>query len=175
MSSRAKRSRVQEKEKEKEAFLCPISHEVMRDPVMTVDGHTYDRANIEQVLKTSSLSPKTGLQLPDRRLIPNIALRHAMEEAGFKNLVPIELPGPTTQEQAEKFAREIIARSHTKDEIQLGQGVRVRESVLARRRARRERSRGLLRHCQHHRSPRPRSVWSRSLLETGHGDPTHQR
>ena len=110
MTSRAKRSRI-----EKEAFLCPISHEVMRDPVMTVDGHTYDRANIELVFKTSSLSPKTGLQLPDRRLIPNIALRHAMEEAGITNLVPIELPGPTTQEQAEKFAREVVARSPMKE------------------------------------------------------------
>lgn len=28
-------------------FLCPITHEVLRDPVLTVDGQTYERAAIE--------------------------------------------------------------------------------------------------------------------------------
>ena len=30
------------------SFICPLSNEVvMKDPVCTVDGHTYERANIE--------------------------------------------------------------------------------------------------------------------------------
>ena len=29
-------------------FLCPIGHTVMVDPVMTEDGHSYDRQFIEQ-------------------------------------------------------------------------------------------------------------------------------
>ena len=31
-----------------ENFLCPITRELMRDPVVTDDGHTYDRSAIEQ-------------------------------------------------------------------------------------------------------------------------------
>jgi hypothetical protein len=29
-------------------YLCPISSEVMEDPVSTVDGFTYERKNIER-------------------------------------------------------------------------------------------------------------------------------
>ena len=108
MSSPAKRSRT-------DAFLCPISHEVMRDPVITSDGHTYDRSSINRVFETSLLSPNTGLQLPDRRLLPNIALRRAMGEAGITDLVPIVYPGPTTPEQAAEYAKEMIARSPSKE------------------------------------------------------------
>ena len=28
-------------------FLCPITLQVMRDPVIAADGHTYDRSSIE--------------------------------------------------------------------------------------------------------------------------------
>ena len=98
-----------------DAFLCPISHEVMRDPVITSDGHTYDRASITRVFETSLLSPNTGLQLPDRRLLPNIALRRAMGEAGITDLVPLVCVGPTSPEQAAEYAYEIIARSPAKE------------------------------------------------------------
>ena len=32
-------------------LLCPITHKVMVDPVMTSDGHTYERAAIEDVFE----------------------------------------------------------------------------------------------------------------------------
>lgn len=98
-----------------DAFLCPISHEVMRDPVITSDGHTYDRSSITRVFETSLLSPNTGLQLPDRRLLPNIALRRAMGEAGITDLVPLVCVGPTSPEQAAEYAKEVIARSPSKE------------------------------------------------------------
>lgn len=31
-----------------EAFLCPITLEVMEDPVLTVEGHAYERKAIEE-------------------------------------------------------------------------------------------------------------------------------
>ena len=42
-------------------FCCPISHELMKDPVVAGDGHTYERSCIEgaalsQVLSTSKLA-----------------------------------------------------------------------------------------------------------------------
>ena len=40
-------------------FLCPISLEIMRDPVICKDGHTYERAVILKWLETNSVSPLT--------------------------------------------------------------------------------------------------------------------
>ena len=61
-------------------LLCPITHEVMVDPVMTADGHTYERAAIERVFEGTGQSddvrsPVTGLVLSSRLLTPNIAIR----------------------------------------------------------------------------------------------------
>ena len=59
---------------------CPITKEVMVDPVFTADGHTYERSAIERVFADipsgeNPISPVTGLVLPSRSLIPNIAIR----------------------------------------------------------------------------------------------------
>ena len=62
------------------SFLCPIMGDVMRDPVTAVDGHSYDRVNITRWLAEHDSSPATGATLDSRMLIPNIALRNAIEE-----------------------------------------------------------------------------------------------
>ncbi len=54
---------------------CPITMQPFIDPVITVDGHTYERAAIETWLIDHDTSPLTGLQLPHKHLIPNFALR----------------------------------------------------------------------------------------------------
>ena len=56
-------------------FLCPITGEVMRDPVTTADGHAFERGAIERWLLTSEISPMTGIALPHKQLAPAIALR----------------------------------------------------------------------------------------------------
>ena len=49
---------------------------VMDDPVVAADGHTYDRAYIQQVFTSGSRkSPMTGVQLSDTKLIPNFYVR----------------------------------------------------------------------------------------------------
>ena len=60
-----------------EAHLtCPITQELMRDPVITVaDGHCYERAAIEHWLALHDTSPLTGEPLETKRLAPNVALR----------------------------------------------------------------------------------------------------
>ena len=56
-------------------FVCCISGDVFNDPVFTLDGHTYERADITQWFRNGkNTSPMTGLPLPDKRLIKNIAL-----------------------------------------------------------------------------------------------------
>ena len=48
----------------------------MQDPVITSDGHTFERVAITEWLQGRNASPKTGATLPNNNLIPNIALRN---------------------------------------------------------------------------------------------------
>ena len=57
-----------------QAFMCPILQELLRDPVLTVDGHTYERSAIEQWLGEHNTSPLTGLPLASTELAPNAQL-----------------------------------------------------------------------------------------------------
>ncbi|PKA63690.1 U-box domain-containing protein 8 [Apostasia shenzhenica] len=58
-------------------FRCPISLEVMSDPVIVASGHTFDRASIQRWLDSGHRTcPVTKLPLPPHSpLIPNHALR----------------------------------------------------------------------------------------------------
>jgi len=65
------------------AFMCPITHELMRDPVSTVDGHVYERSAIEAwFLLGHRKSPMTGAPLPNDVLRHEPALRRAINEYG---------------------------------------------------------------------------------------------
>jgi hypothetical protein len=57
------------------AFFCPITTDVMTDPVIAWDGHTYERTSIARWLKEHSTSPMTGETLPDFTLRPNHSMR----------------------------------------------------------------------------------------------------
>lgn len=60
-------------------LLCPISHELMQEPVVTADGHTYEKRAIERWLKGHASSPITGLELSNKVLRPNYALKSALQ------------------------------------------------------------------------------------------------
>jgi len=64
------------------SFFCPIMNHptVMRDPVCTADGHTYEREAIERWLAEHDTSPSTGIRLPTKNLTPNLALRNSIQE-----------------------------------------------------------------------------------------------
>mmetsp|Transcript_60561 Transcript_60561/g.100526 ORF Transcript_60561/g.100526 Transcript_60561/m.100526 type:complete len:393 (-) Transcript_60561:135-1313(-) len=57
------------------AFVCSITQEVMLDPVVTADGHTYERSAITEWLKHHNTSPNTGEKLVHRQLTPNVTVR----------------------------------------------------------------------------------------------------
>lgn len=59
-------------------FLCPISLEIMKDPVICQDGYTYERSFI--LTLTNSISPMTRQPIDLRMLIPNINLRQMIME-----------------------------------------------------------------------------------------------
>jgi hypothetical protein len=66
------------------SFQCPLTMEVMRDPVMTADGQTYERAEIASWFALGNrTSPLTGAPLPSTNLTPNIALRNVIHENGL--------------------------------------------------------------------------------------------
>lgn len=62
------------------SFKCPISQQRMDDPVVTCDGHSFERRFIEEWLTVQGTSPLTNLKLKSRTLIPNVALRNAIQE-----------------------------------------------------------------------------------------------
>ena len=69
------------KSKELQAFICPITQEIMTDPCTCMDGHTYERRAIERWLEDHDTSPLTGAKLPSKMLLTNYALRNAIEES----------------------------------------------------------------------------------------------
>ncbi|XP_057954747.1 E3 ubiquitin-protein ligase PUB23-like [Malania oleifera] len=62
-------------------FLCPISMELMRDPVTAVTGITYDRESIEKWLFSgkNTTCPVTKQDLSDTDLTPNHTLRRLIQ------------------------------------------------------------------------------------------------
>ena len=61
--------------------VCPITTELMRDPCIATDGHTYERQAIETWLLTNDTSPMTNMPLPDKwLLLPNNVMRSLIEE-----------------------------------------------------------------------------------------------
>ena len=59
----------------KKTMCCPITGELMWDPVTTCDGHTYERSAIGDWLTRSNTSPKTGAVLPVTMVFPNLNMR----------------------------------------------------------------------------------------------------
>ncbi|KAK1263629.1 U-box domain-containing protein 21 [Acorus gramineus] len=68
-------------------FRCPISLDLMKDPVTLSTGITYDRQSIETWLDSGSTPtcPVTNLPLDNLDLIPNHAIRHMIQDWCVKN------------------------------------------------------------------------------------------
>ena len=65
-------------------YVCPITAEIMTDPVCAADGFTYERAAITKWLRAKDTSPITGAVLENKCLFPNNSLRsmiHSFVEA----------------------------------------------------------------------------------------------
>lgn len=68
-----------------DGFCCPMSLSPMSDPVATVDGHVYERVQIERWIRTRRqqrlqvTSPVTGLELASLTLLPLRALQESIQ------------------------------------------------------------------------------------------------
>uniref|UniRef100_A0A3Q3JQD0 WD repeat, SAM and U-box domain-containing protein 1 n=1 Tax=Monopterus albus TaxID=43700 RepID=A0A3Q3JQD0_MONAL len=60
-------------------FLCPITRELMKDPVIAADGYSYERESIESWIRgKNKTSPMTNLPLQTTLLTPNRSLKAAI-------------------------------------------------------------------------------------------------
>ena len=62
-----------------EDYYCPITGELMVDPVVDPDGHSYDKVAILKWLDTKKISPLTRNVLIASDLRPNLSLKNCIE------------------------------------------------------------------------------------------------
>ena len=60
--------------------ICPITQEIIVDPVATVDGHVYERSAIEQWFRDHNTSPNTGGVLSSKILLQIHSIRQQNAE-----------------------------------------------------------------------------------------------
>lgn len=74
-----------------DAFLCPLTKQVMRDPVTLENGQTFEREAIEKWFRECMenrrrlVCPVTLRELRSTELSPSISLRHTIEEWSARN------------------------------------------------------------------------------------------
>ncbi|XAR58645.1 Ubiquitin--protein ligase [Bertholletia excelsa] len=79
-------------------FLCPLSLELMLDPVIVASGQTYDRASIQKWLDNGlSLCPKTRQTLSHTNLIPSYTVKALIAKWSEENHVKL----PSTSDQTD--------------------------------------------------------------------------
>ncbi|GAB5362682.1 hypothetical protein AAMO2058_000818700 [Amorphochlora amoebiformis] len=74
------------------SFRCPITLQVMQDPVVCADGHTYERNAIQHWLKKNNRSPTTNLPLTSTNLIPNHCIRSAIHASSIGEILDLQDP-----------------------------------------------------------------------------------
>lgn len=61
-------------------LCCKISFEIMRDPVITPSGITYDRKSIlSHLRRVGATDPFTRAPLAESDLVPNLAIKEAVD------------------------------------------------------------------------------------------------
>ncbi|KAL5550648.1 hypothetical protein UlMin_000824 [Ulmus minor] len=80
-------------------FRCPITLDLMRDPVVVATGQTYDRESIKLWIESGhNTCPKTGQTLAHTDLIPNHSLKNLIAMWCREQKIPFEV-----QENKEKI------------------------------------------------------------------------
>lgn len=82
-----------------ESFHCPITADVMTDPVLALDGYTYERTAIEEHFRLCGpKSPMTNAMLPTDTLTPNRALKNTIENWKSATSKTATITEPSLQE-----------------------------------------------------------------------------
>lgn len=62
-----------------EEYICPITMDIMTDPVILSDGHVYEKSAIERWFQTNTRSPLTNCVV-DTKMIPCHAIRNLIQK-----------------------------------------------------------------------------------------------
>jgi len=104
-------------------YRCPITQELPVDAVTAQDGHTYERAAIEDWLERAkdgeAKSPMTN-EFMGKTLVPAVQTRNAIERLIKKGIIQGEAARTWTEKQAELLAidkdkRPVLAKAHKGD------------------------------------------------------------
>jgi hypothetical protein len=103
-------------------FYCPITMDIMKNPVIGPDGHTYERSAIEQWLTTSNKSPITRKVMQSSNLIPNIALRNTIESITKAGAFPTKKPTPVSSSSGSTldFSQDKVTLSYNSKKLENG-------------------------------------------------------
>ncbi|PRQ27347.1 putative aminoacyltransferase, E1 ubiquitin-activating enzyme [Rosa chinensis] len=91
-------------------FLCPITLEVMIDPVIVASGQTYDRESIQKWFDSNHATcPKTRVTLPHLSVAPNYALKNLIQQWCEKNKfkLPVKEPSQDQESSSSEHKEEI--------------------------------------------------------------------
>jgi hypothetical protein len=75
-------------------FVCPITHELMVDPVLAADGFTYERHAITKWIAANTKSPMTNQELDTSALFPNRILKSQIREWSERNQTALAAENP---------------------------------------------------------------------------------
>ncbi|CAM8879098.1 unnamed protein product [Rhodiola kirilowii] len=116
-------------------FRCPISLELMKDPVIVSTGQTYERSCIEKWLEAGhSTCPKTQQPLANTTLTPNYVLRSLIGQWCEANgIEPPKRPGIPTHAERTKIESLLLKLTSTNPEDQRSAAGEIR--LLAKRNA----------------------------------------
>ena len=59
-------------------FICPITFEIIKDPVVATDGYSYERKSIQKWFETNDTSPLTNMII-DKTLVTNRNLKNILQ------------------------------------------------------------------------------------------------
>ncbi len=73
-----------------EEFLCPISWEIMTDPVILSDEHTYDRTSVKYF--KNGFSPITKLPIKVKTKLENRLIKNLIDKFIWENKIKVVKP-----------------------------------------------------------------------------------
>ncbi|KAF3636492.1 hypothetical protein T459_26760 [Capsicum annuum] len=91
-------------------FRCPITLEIMSDPVTIASGHTYDQSSILKWFRAgNSTCPKTGERLTSIDLVPNLALKFLIKQYCYVKGIPFVETGRRNRDTVKSVATGSVA------------------------------------------------------------------
>lgn len=111
-------------------FICPITGELMTDPVVDNEGNSYERSAIEDWLSRSQTSPITRNALNATQLTTNRALKNMIEDyvaAGGQRVVGVPtvlqgIPSLTLSNLPPAPSNITVALTESKESVSVGDG-----------------------------------------------------